>query len=191
MNLLGHLYFSFGDRELMYANLFGDSVKGRHFNKFPPKLSEGILLHRRLDHFIDSHESTVRLKRQLYDQLPKVAPIAIDLFYDHLLAKDWNHYSKISYYDFLEQFYSYSPQSWEYYPEDFKRFIQQLRIHKWMDNYPTTFGLRRLSEGVSSRLSFKNNLKNAPTVFLEKESLITTAFQEFMTAASKEFLHSV
>jgi acyl carrier protein phosphodiesterase len=190
MNLLGHLYFSDNDVELMYANLFGDSVKGRNFEQFPKKIAEGILLHRRIDHFIDSHESTVNLKRQLYEQLPKVAPIAIDLFYDHLLAKEWENYSKLRYTDFLEKFYTYAPALWEHYPEDFKRFIHRLRTHKWIDHYPTSFGLERLCEGVSARLSFENNLKNAPTVFLKREDIITAAFREFMTSATQEFLLS-
>ncbi|MCE2712652.1 MAG: ACP phosphodiesterase [Cryomorphaceae bacterium] len=189
MNLLGHLYFSANDHELMYANLFGDSVKGSQYNQFPPKIVEGIALHRRIDHFIDSHESTVSLKRQLYERLPKVAPIAIDLFYDHLLAKEWNLYSKIPYTEFLEKFYSYSPALWAYYPEDFKTFIQRMRIHKWINHYPSFYGLERLCEGVSSRLSFESRLKNAPEVFLEKELLITKTFKEFMTAATNEFLH--
>ena len=84
MNFLGHLYFSNNDLELMYANLFGDFVKGKAMYNFPEKIQSGIQLHRSIDSYIDRHEDVRKLLKTLYPELPKVSNVAIDLFFDHL-----------------------------------------------------------------------------------------------------------
>ena len=53
MNLLGHLYFSADDKELMIANLYGDHFHGRNYTHFPEIIQKGIYLHRQIDDFID------------------------------------------------------------------------------------------------------------------------------------------
>ena len=55
MNFLGHLYFSNNNPELMYANLFGDFVKGKDLSMYSPQVQKGILLHRKIDDYIDNH----------------------------------------------------------------------------------------------------------------------------------------
>lgn len=183
MNFLGHLYFSGNDLELMYANLFGDSVKGRQFDFYPDIIQRGIVLHRRIDTFIDNHPSVMDLKRVLFEELPKVSSVAIDLFFDHLLARNWQDYSTIPYFDFLELFYNYSPNYWESYPESFKTFVRLLRENKWLNYYPLNEGLLKSCEGVSSRISFPNMLYKAPNSFVKYEELITQSFQSYMVDA--------
>ena len=92
MNFLGHLYFSHNDYDLMIANLFGDSVKGKKYLNYSVKIQEGILLHRKIDSYIDNHPSVKELRLNLYKDLPKVAGVAIDLYFDHLLAIHWDQY---------------------------------------------------------------------------------------------------
>jgi acyl carrier protein phosphodiesterase len=50
----------------MLANLFGDFVKGSKFNHFSVKIQEGIILHRKIDSFIDQHKDVLELKILLY-----------------------------------------------------------------------------------------------------------------------------
>jgi acyl carrier protein phosphodiesterase len=97
MNFLGHLYFSNNDFELMQANLFGDFVKGKDYTHLPLKLQEGVTLHRKIDHYIDHHPAVLDLVHLLHDDLPKVAAIAVDIYFDHLLAKNWSKFHSIDY----------------------------------------------------------------------------------------------
>jgi len=70
----------------MNANLYGDFVKGRDYSKYPLIIQGGITLHREIDDFIDHHPLVLELLHELYAPLPKVAGIAIDLYFDHLLT---------------------------------------------------------------------------------------------------------
>lgn len=187
MNLLGHLYFSNDDKELMYANLFGDYIKGSDLGHFPPEVRKGLLLHREIDQFIDHHPDVVVLMRSLYADLPKVSGIAIDLFFDHLLARNWSEFHPKSLEKFLKDFYDYEPLHFESYTLEFKEFVVQLKINKWISHYATRFGLERMSEGVSGRISFPNSLNTAPLVFDRHKEAITSCFYAFMLDADRRF----
>jgi acyl carrier protein phosphodiesterase len=113
MNFLGHLFFSDNNLELMYANLFGDFVKGKDLSAFSPVVQSGIVLHRSIDFYIDQHPEVRKLMHILYPVLPKVTGIAIDLYFDHCLAKNWKSYHAKSYKDFLDEFYAYQPEKWQ------------------------------------------------------------------------------
>jgi len=162
MNFLGHLYFSNDDKDLMIANLFGDFVKGSNFKHFSPKIQDGIILHRAIDTYIDQHMDVLELKLMLYYDLPKVAGVAVDLFFDHLLAKSWQNHHEEEYQSFLNNFYLHNSEIENDLTRDFKQFINIFRERKWLDHYPTDFGLAKSCEGVSKRISFPNKLAEAP-----------------------------
>lgn len=187
MNFLGHLYFSKNDRDLMIANLFGDFVRGRNFDHFPPLIQEGIILHRQIDHYIDTHPLVRELKLELMTELPKVGPIAVDLFFDHLLAKNWEQYHIDQYDSFLLEFYKHESDYLGYYPTSFLQFMEKLRNHQWMNHYPTKYGLMKSCEGVSRRLSFETKLAEAHLVFEQKEETVEAVFHSFMKDALHHF----
>ena len=171
----------------MYANLFGDFVKGKDLERFSDLQKKGIVLHRAIDQYIDHHPAVLELMHQLYPHLPKVTGIAIDLYFDHLLAKQWENYHSKSLTEFLDDFYSISIQNDPNYSEEYKTFIQKLKKHNWIASYSQFFALEKMSEGVSSRISFENSLRNAPQVFLNFESEIEQAFTKYMTDAQDYF----
>ena len=107
MNFLGHLYFSGTDKELMLANLFGDFVRGSKHGHFPEVIQKGIKLHRSIDFYIDNHPLVKELKYDLMSELPKVGPVAVDLFFDHLLARNWTDFHQTAYTSFLSDFYQH------------------------------------------------------------------------------------
>jgi acyl carrier protein phosphodiesterase len=187
MNFLGHLYFSRNDHELMYANLFGDHVKGSHLEEYPETIQKGVYLHRSIDTYIDHHPAVIDLLHEVYPELPKVAGIAVDLFFDHLLAINWKKYHSLELEQFLETFYSYQPVVWESFPTDFQQFIGNMRKYRWMNYYARFEGLEKSSQGVASRISFANKLKDAPNVFLKHRPKIESSFNIYMSDAIPYF----
>lgn len=187
MNYLGHLFFSGSDKELMYANLFGDYVKGRDYTNYPTLIQKGIALHRSIDFFIDTHEEVKKLKKEMYADLPKVSGVAIDLLFDHLLAKNWSNYADSEYSIFLEHFYTYQPSLIEHYPKIYLDFIDNLRTYRWMDVYHQEYGLMKLSEGVSRKFSFENKLAELPHYYKANRVEIEKVFHVFMNDARAYF----
>jgi acyl carrier protein phosphodiesterase len=124
---------------------------------------------------------------ELYPELPKVTGIAMDLFFDHLLAKHWGTYHSIDLEVYLDRFYSYKPEAWEYYTPEFRNFIGQMRKYRWINYYNRPEGLEKASQGVSSRISFNNKLPDAPKIFLLHQDKILKCFEEYMADAIPYF----
>lgn len=187
MNFLGHLYFSNNDLELMHANLFGDFVRGKDLDSYKPFVREGILLHRQIDSYIDNHPVIKELLHLLYPDLPKIAGIAIDLYFDHLLAKNWNKFHNQSLNDFTNAFYNHSIKEENYPNEMFHFVLMRLKQGKWLNQYEEMEGLNRACQGVSRRISFPNMLKYAGNVYVHHEVKITETFYDFMDEAIPYF----
>jgi acyl carrier protein phosphodiesterase len=188
MNYLGHLYFSKNDSALMTANLFGDFVKGIDLSSYEPKVQEGIVLHRKIDSYIDQSETVLILMRKLYESLPKVSSVAIDLFFDHLLAKHWRQFHPVPLNEYLNQYYQEIKLSEKLYSANFVDMMHRLIEHNWISYYSTLYGLEKSCQGVSSRISFPNELKNGKKVFLNHQKEISQAFFQFMDEANEYFL---
>ena len=185
MNFLGHLYFSDNDLDLMIANLFGDSVKGNKYLSFSSKIQHGVLLHRKIDSYIDNHHLVKELRIGLYKELPKVAGVAIDLYFDHLLANHWKRYHEKPFELFLNEFYKHHAAFESELDSTFQSFLARLRDHKWINHYPSEYGLEKVCEGVSKRISFTNKLTDAPRVFFNNKNEIEKVFHQFMRDAQK------
>lgn len=167
----------------MVANLFGDFVKGRDLSKYPPLIQKGIILHREIDSYIDHHPAVLNLMHQLYKSLPKISGIAVDLYFDHLLAKKWKNYHPTDLDDFIQNFYNIEIESLEFYNEEFLFMISKMKEMNWLHQYQFQEGLEKACNGLSRRISFENKLKDAPKVFLSKQKEIEECFEIFMDDA--------
>ncbi|PHR44757.1 MAG: hypothetical protein COA32_14160 [Fluviicola sp.] len=199
MNYLGHLYLSGDQNDLMLANLFGDFVKGRDYSYLPRIVQTGVTLHREIDDFIDNHPLILEILNSfLYKDLPKVASIAIDLYMDHLLAKNWSKYHPIDLESYEKKFFQFalsaSNQRFIYdnkvysYPTEFIGLIEIMSRKSWISQYKKLDGLKMASTGLSKRISFDNNLNEAVSIFQKREHHIENVFFKFMKDARIKFL---
>ena len=187
MNYLGHLFLSNNRLEIMRSNLFGDFVKGNKLENLPEIVSEGIRLHREIDSYIDNHPVVRELMHELYQYLPKVTGIAVDLYFDHLLAKDWNIYHPKTLDNFTHDFFNYKDISEVYFSKGFKELLYIIEKDSWLLNYQKIEGLDFACKGLSKRISFDNELKNGVLVFEENKELIENTFECFMKDAIVTF----
>ena len=183
MNFLGHLYFSNNQTELMYPNLYGDFVKGSDLSSYPERIQKGILLHRKIDDYIDRHSIILELAHFLYPKLPKITGIAIDLYFDHLLAIHWEKYHSTPLTTFIERFNSIEEDRFLFENEHFWMVMDKMKAGEWLKHSVSTYGLTKSCEGVSRLISFENELSKAPKVFIEHQSRIEKTFFEFMEEA--------
>lgn len=164
----------------MYANLFGDFVKGTNYGHYPRTIQNGIKLHRKIDDYIDKHPEVINLRRKLYSSLPKISGIAIDLYFDHILAANWDKFHEQQLDSFLDNFHNSEFRKEHYDIPTFLFLIDKMKEGKWLYNYKTKIGLIHACRGLSQRISFSNTLHTAPDFFTKFESEIDFAFYSFM-----------
>jgi len=62
MNYLAHAYLSFNVPSILVGNMISDFVKGSSKLGYPVSIQKGIMLHRDIDAFTDTHPATAKAK---------------------------------------------------------------------------------------------------------------------------------
>ncbi|MBN1987929.1 MAG: DUF479 domain-containing protein [Bacteroidales bacterium] len=172
MNFLAHLYLSGENVHVRLGNFIGDHVKGRAFTRYPADVQKGILLHRAIDSFTDSHLATAESKRLLRGGYGKYAGVVVDVFYDHLLASKWNNFSPFPLRGFTRGFYYQMVQNYRLLPVEVKRFLPFLIQNNRLYSYRTREGLQRALEIMSS-------ITSLPSETLYSMAVLTQHYADF------------
>jgi acyl carrier protein phosphodiesterase len=78
MNYLAHSFLSGDSVPILIGNFIADAVKGRQINKYDSEIKKGIVIHRQIDTFTDSHHLVKKSKNRLSPEYGKVAGIIME-----------------------------------------------------------------------------------------------------------------
>src|SRR5579883_592599 len=95
MNFLAHLYLSDDTPAAMAGNLLADFVKGPDVARLPADVQAGVRHHRRVDAFTDRHPLVQGSITRIGREWGWFSGIIIDVYYDHILAANWDRYSPL------------------------------------------------------------------------------------------------
>lgn len=159
MNFLAHLYLSGDDPHTMVGNFIGDFVKGRNLHEqFEPAIVNGIELHRAIDAFTDTHPVVKQSKVRLRATYRHFAPVIVDVFYDHFLAKDWPMYHQQTLADFAQQTYQTLMTFDSILPESVRRMLPYMINGNWLLNYAQVEGIQRALTGMTRRSKYDSKM---------------------------------
>ncbi len=150
MNFLAHLYLSGSDVNIRLGNFIGDYVKGSNLDAYPLSVQKGIRLHRAIDRFTDTHTATHVCLELLRPGYGKYAGVVVDMLFDHVLAREWEKYSKKELKSFTRKFYLQMLQNYTLLPERPKRFLPFMIQSNRLYSYRTLAGVKRAIEIMSS-----------------------------------------
>jgi acyl carrier protein phosphodiesterase len=155
MNFLAHLYLSGDDKKVMVGNFIGDFVKGRTLSaQFEPDVVKGIALHRAIDEFTDNHAVVRKSKLRLRPTYRHYAPVIVDVFYDHFLAKYWHLHHEQALPDYARQVYHILGSFQSILPDETNRMLPYMINGNWLVNYGKLEGIQRALGGMSRRSKF-------------------------------------
>ncbi|MES2630219.1 MAG: ACP phosphodiesterase [Bacteroidota bacterium] len=179
MNYLAHAYLSGNDTGLLVGNFIADGVRGNKIAHFPEEVRRGIKLHRLIDSFTDEHPVNAEMRSMFYPTAGKYAGVVLDVFYDHLLADNWAHFSPESLEDFVEHCYQVVELSKEWFPERTAYMFPYMRQFNWLLNYRLEEGIMRSLGGLSRRITGNPELEAAGRVAFANKHVINAGFMEF------------
>ncbi len=183
MNYLAHLYLSGEQEATMVGNFIGDYVKGKTYQDFPKNIQHGILLHRQIDYFTDSHPKFREAKKLLSDSYGLYAGIVIDLFYDHFLAKNWSTYSPLTLREFTKYSHAVLLSHFKILPGKVKGFLPFLIQHKRLESYAKPTGIQHSLEIMSRYTSLPKKSHEAMQIMQSNLSFFEKNFADFMNEA--------
>ena len=158
MNYLGHLLLADGTPESVLGNFLGDFVKGRPEGRYPQAVVAGIRLHRRIDCFTDEHEGVRRAMARIDASRRRYAGIAVDMAFDHFLARDWEADDPAGFADFRRSVYDLLLAHAGAMPERARRMLPSFTGDDWLAGYADFDGVCFALERMSRRLSRPNRL---------------------------------
>lgn len=192
MNFLAHISLSGDNPKIMVGNFIGDFVKGRNLlEQFEPEIAHGIALHRAIDEFTDSHPIVTISKNRLRPTYRHYSAVIVDMFYDHLLAKNWEQYYKEFLPDFAERSYRILEGFHPILPEGVKYMLPYMTKGNWLVNYARFEGIDRALSGMARRSKYESKMELAVDDLKKNYEDFTQEFSIFypqLQAFSKNWL---
>lgn len=161
MNFLAHIYLSGDSPERMIGNFIADFIQGNQYKHYSEKIIEGILLHRQIDSYTDSHSVVKQSIRRLQPDFGKYAGVVVDIFYDHFLAVNWSDYAAPDLDQFSKKTYQILEENKSVLPEQVQDFLPYMVSNNWLLNYSKLYGIEKALEGLSRRIAYRVNLQQA------------------------------
>lgn len=167
MNYLAHFFLSGNSPDLLIGNFIADSVKGKQPDLYPPGIREGILMHRSIDHFTDTHPITARSRARLRARFNHYSGVITDIFYDHFLARNWKTYSEEPLPVYAERIYTFLELHAESFPDEPRYMLPFMKKHNWLMAYSEIEGVRNVLTGMSRRTRFESGMEHAADALVE------------------------
>jgi len=194
MNFLAHIYLS-GDNDLIkIGNFMADGIRGKQFEHFPEDVQKGIILHRSIDTYTDSHDVFRQSTKRLHEKYHHYSGVIVDIVYDHFLAKNWAKYSDENLEEFINRFYASLHQNYDILTEKTKGMMPYMIESNWLSSYQTVAGIDRILTQMDRRSKNQSKMQFASEeliAFYEEFEQEFTLFFEDLKQHSKQKLLSL
>ncbi|MFG6655167.1 ACP phosphodiesterase [Scandinavium sp. M-37] len=152
MNFLAHLHLAHLANSSLSGNLLADFVRGNPEDDYTPEVVSGIHMHRRVDVLTDNLPEVKVAKAWFRPQTRRVAPITLDVMWDHFLSRHWE---KLSPEMSLPEFVRYAQaQVTVILPDSPPRFVNlndYLWSERWLERYREMDFIQNVLNGMANR----------------------------------------
>jgi len=154
LNYLAHLYLAAPGEAAMLGALLGDFVFGKAaLEDWGEAERREILIHRQVDGYTDAHPQVVAARRLFGEGRRRYAGIALDVYYDHCLARDWDRYCDTPLDEFTAPFYAYLLSRLDDLPDRLRRIAPLMAAHDWLGSYRRRDSVDLAVSRIATRLS--------------------------------------
>lgn len=188
MNHLAHLYLSSDNEEEMVGQFIADAVKGNDFNLYSRNIRRGILLHRWVDSFTDTHNLVKELRAAYRPKLGLYSGVFIDLVFDYFLAKDFQSHSGRELSEFQQFTFSVLNKHEEKFPERMKNYFFHMKDKEFMMKYAHPVGMAVIVRQMGMRSAHGEALIQAGDYFLDHVEAASKYFPSFFQDLQRDFV---
>ena len=187
VNFLAHALLAGDAGADRIGGLMGDFVKGLLPAGLPPDLAAGVALHRAIDSFADRHPAFIASRARISPLRRRVGGVLVDLFYDHLLARDWNEWCNDvpdNLADYTAQLYATLDDFYPVLPEAARTVADRMRTYDWLTSYQRVEAVGAAIDRMSVyRLRRANPLAGGIEEFIADPEGFAADFRSFLPDA--------
>src|SRR5438477_7550679 len=133
----------------MLGGIVADFARPPVVATLPAAVQEGIRLHRLIDGFTDRHPIVQGSISRIAEKFHWFSGIIIDIYYDHILARDWSRYSAEPLEAFADRAYDAIEAQLEFIPEEGREFARRFIDDDRLVQYGTIEGITNTLSRVS------------------------------------------
>ena len=167
------------DDQILVGNFMGDFVKGPLTERFPERIREGITLHRKIDSFASRSELFQQSRRRIDPHYGLFRGVMVDLFYDHLLVREWDSWSEEPLRDYLVRTRAAISRHHEELPERLQKLVPYI-FEELLTSYGEVSGIGRAFERMSRRVTRANPLAGGEVELERHFDDLRSDFRGFM-----------
>jgi len=151
MNHIAHFLLAPQTVEGAIGTLLADFVRGPVAESLPAAVAAAVRLHRAIDGETDRISDVRALKASFAPEFRRFAGLALDLYFDHRLAREWPRYSPQPFDTFIAGVHRSLDAGLHagYVPDRMRLFATAMRDRDWLRSY-------RNFEGVEAALQRLN-----------------------------------
>ena len=177
MNFLAHAYLSFQHPQILVGNMISDFVKGAAKNAYPNDVRQGIVLHREIDSFTDSHPAIQKAKEIFRPAYRLYSGALIDVLFDHYLAKDV--FTEASLKTFTTDVYAVLEKNTAQLPPGFVLLLSYMKAEDWLYSYRNERGMKDGLRRLVRRAAYLSDSQTAYQLFIDHYEALQNCYKEF------------
>lgn len=179
MNYLAHTLLAGPDPQLQLGGVLGDFWRGAPDAAWSPGLRAGVMLHRHIDTFTDAHALLVEARALFVPPQRRYAGILLDVYFDHLLARDFSRYSDQLLAPFSARMMLLLRESQPQMPLPMRRFIRYIDTHGGFAAYADPQVIVEVLRGIGQRLKHANPLAESAAPLFALAAPLSELFAMF------------
>lgn len=180
MNYLAHLHLAHLADSSLLGNIMADYVRGNPTGLYSPEIVAGIFMHRAVDRTTDTHPLVKEAKALFRDEYRRVAPITLDLVWDHFLSRHWATLEPSTpLIDFVRDCRTIIEPQLCHTPEKFQELNEYLWPQQWLIRYADKSYLGKSLNGIAKRRPKLNALSGSFDDFLLQYDKLENIFFQF------------
>lgn len=185
MNFLAHALLAGDVPALIVGGVVGDWIKGPLPGVLPGDLAKGVALHRAIDSFSESHPAFRRSRSRVSLGRRRYAGVLVDVFYDHLLARNWAAISDRPLDEYCEAVYRLIKDRLHELPASSHTALALMANEDWLTSYAKIEGIADVLARMSRRARQPNPLANSELEFLADVDGFTGDFHSWLDDTSE------
>lgn len=166
MNFLAHALLAGDVPALVVGGVIGDWIKGPLPGVLPDDLARGVALHRAIDGFSETLPAFRCSRARISSGRRRYAGVLVDIFYDHLLARDWAHIHQETLGSYCANVYQHIAYRLNELPEPARHAAETMAREDWLQSYADLDGIADVLARMSARARRPNPLAGGEQEFL-------------------------
>lgn len=179
MNHLAHALLAGADDELRLGGMLGDFVRGTPDPALQAGVRAGIALHRAIDGYTDRHAHVLAARGLFPPPYRRYAGIALDMWFDHCLARDFARWSAEPIGLYSESLRALLQRQQALLPASAQRFARYMEANDLPAAYADPQVLGRALAGIGQRLRRDNPLDRMLPVLQALDAPLQRHFEAF------------